>query len=235
MIYREKAAVRIDDFDSLGRLKPAALLKLFENAAGRHSELAMDSISDARAEGVAWILTEWRVEALRTPTLKDELYIETWATTPAPVTRTKRELLVKAADNEELVRAEAQFALYDLGKKRVTAIDAELISRYQPEDKYLFSDELPRFSMPDEYNAEATLTVRRSDVDYNGHVHNTAYLDFAAELLPQGMETFRRLRIVYRRQLMRGDEVTLRGCEQDGVWRVGIYFGGKLSAGVDME
>ena len=234
MIYREKAAVRIDDFDSIGRLKPVALLKLLENAAGHHSEQAMDSIYDARANGVIWVLTEWRIEVLRAPTRLDELYVETWATSPAPVTRTKRELLVKDGSGRELVRTEAQFALYDLGKKRVTAIDAELISRYQPEDKYLFSDELPRFSMPDEYNAEATLTVRRSDVDYNGHVHNTAYLDFAAELLPDDMESFRRLRIVYRRQLMRGDEVTLRAIEQCGAWRVGIYSGGKLCAGVEI-
>ena len=67
MIFREKAATRIDDFDAEGCMLLPAVLKVFENAADHHSAFVTDESVDGSMHGVAWILAEWRLEVVRTP------------------------------------------------------------------------------------------------------------------------------------------------------------------------
>ena len=53
MIFREKAATRIDDFDAKGYMLPPAVLKVLENAADHHSAAVADeSLKSALEEYV---------------------------------------------------------------------------------------------------------------------------------------------------------------------------------------
>ena len=89
----------------------------------------------------------------------------------------------------------------------------------------MFEEELPRMQEPESFSSEHTIQLRRSDIDYNGHVHNTRYLDFAMEALPEeyyrqdGCKSFR---INYRNPVMLSDHPVLRMKETETGFVVGI-------------
>ena len=54
--------------------------------------------------------------------------------------------------------------------------------------------------------------LRRSDIDFNGHVHNTKYLDLALEALPDTVprDVFTGFRMVYPKAVKDVEAVTLK-------------------------
>ena len=58
---------------------------------------------------------------------------------------------------------------------------------------------------PLEFTSETELKLRRSDIDFNGHVHNTCYIDFAMEVIPNKIfatDDFTELHILYFKPVM---------------------------------
>ena len=53
-------------------------------------------------------------------------------------------------------------------------------------------------------------TIQRKDIDINGHVHNTYYLDFAYEILPNEIYdncNFDNLEIMYKKETKLGETI----------------------------
>ena len=84
MFYKEIYNPRPSDYNRNGKLSYEAILQLLENAAGNHSANSGDSIADANKNGIAWILTEWRVQILHRPENGESLNITTWVRGKAP-------------------------------------------------------------------------------------------------------------------------------------------------------
>ena len=107
MIYSEPVYPRVEDFDFHGQMTPSALLKVFENVSSHHAYQVGISVMERSLSGTAWLLTDWRVEILRTPTHKDQLLAETWLFQPHSSSRTSRELQLKDSAGAVLARASA--------------------------------------------------------------------------------------------------------------------------------
>lgn len=231
MIFKEESFTRLDDFDSRGELTPTALLKVMENTSKHHSDSVEDDEILREMRGLNWLLTEWRVEILRTPVKGERLFTETWTLDCTGSVRQRRELRLSDGKGEALAKAEATFALYNMQENRVVRFDSGMMDKYKPEKEELFTDKLPRLTLPQSFSAEMPMAVRRTDLDFNRHVHNTAYLGYALELVPEELartDAISAFRVVYHRSVKYGDEVTLRGGEYGGAWRVGIFADGEL-------
>jgi len=61
-----------------------------------------------------------------------------------------------------------------------------------------------------------TKTVRRSDLDFNGHVNNTNYVTYALDVLPP-TEPIKSVQIVYNKELVFGDVVEVYFKREDSV------------------
>lgn len=232
MIYRETVQARVDDFGAGGQMTPGALLRVLENIAGHHSRAAGDNVLDKSLGGIAWILTEWRVEVPRPISYGETVQAETWASGKAPCSRAGRELLLKDGIGEILVRAAGKFALFDLKQRKPVRVSQEQLAPYGPEDRTVFDRELPRLQTPETFDEEKRVSPRRSDVDFNGHVHNAAYLDLALEVLSENLlaRGVDRFRIGYRAPLQYGADVTLRRSDIPGGYAVSFSSGGTLCA-----
>ena len=91
---------------------------------------------------------------------------------------------------------------------------------------------LPRLPPPAACTAVSPVLLRRSDMDYNGHLHNTAYLSLALDAAPPevtaaGVRTFR---LSYRSPLRLGDQTTLRSCPQPEGWTAAFVRGDEVCA-----
>lgn len=230
MIYSERVVTRLDDFDCSGRLKPSSALKLFENCADHHSDAVRDGEMKSLMHNAEWILTEWYLEISRLPMRGEALFAETWIRGKGPCVRCEREFALKSGDGEVLVTGQTMLSLLDVDAGRVVRISEALMNKYVPEDCGMFDMRPAKLKLPERFDSSVPFALRRSDLDYNRHVHNTAYLDFSTELIPDGM--LRRdplsIRLNYRRALKEGDSPVARVVCDSGLFTVAIFSSDEL-------
>lgn len=213
MIYTEIYQPRISDYDRNGKLSYEAILQILETAGSHHSDTVGDSVIEGSQSGIAWILTEWRVQVLRRTDSKEKLQIATWVRGKAPASTVFRDYILTDSNGNEVIRAEAKFALLDLCTGRLTRISKELFASYQPEDKIVFDTAAPRLRAPAAFDSKQTVILRKSDIDFNGHVHNTRYMDFALEALPSSTHPANNIYefcIVYNKAIRDSTAITVR-------------------------
>ena len=231
MIFTIPVTTRVEDFDQRGLLTPTALLSIFENTAVRHAEtVGYSPMNDSLRNGMAWVITNWRVEMDRAPAYDEPFTASTWlCNNPRQATR---EMLLHSAGGEVLARGQAKLALVDRSSNKPCLPTPERLAAYQPEQRTAFADRLPRLRPPTAYAAETPLTLRRSDMDYNGHLHNTAYLILALEAAPEAIQEagVHSFRISYRSPLRLGDAPTLKSCPQSGGWTAAFLRGDDVCA-----
>ncbi len=233
MIYREPLISRIEDFTPEWDYTASAILKALENIADKHhSIVAAEEGTAELLPGYVWLLKEWRVEIPRTPTRDDALTLETWVVDTGSGPRTTREVRIVDSYGAVFVLAHIQFSAYSPAEHKKLTLSNTYIPRYNTEEKGVFDGELPRLTMPKEFEAQRSLSVRRADIDYNDHVHNIAYLDYALEMLTDDEAHIRNIagyHIDYFRSLKYGDKVTLRRAAGPGYVKVGMYCGRHLA------
>ena len=228
MFFKEICKPRLSDFDRTGRLSYEAVLQLLETVAAHQAESVNDSILRGSREGSTWIFVDWRVAICRRPETEEALEVITWARERTAAAAVFRDFAVTGEDGEEILRAEAKFARLNLQTGRLERITDELYAAYQPESRAVFPETAAKLRVPEAYQEEIPLSLRRSDLDYNGHVHNTRYLELALEALPAGTE-LKEFRLLYAKPLTEGDAVTVKYTHNGGICTVGIYGGEILS------
>ena len=231
MIFTIPVTTRVEDFEQRGLLPPTALLSIFENTAVRHAEtVGYSPMNDSLRNGMAWVITNWRVEMDRAPAYDEPFTASTWlCNNPRQATR---ELLLHSAGGEVLARGQAKLALVDRSSNKPCLPTPERLAAYQPEQRTALADRLPRLRPPAACTAGSPVLLRRSDMDYNGHLHNTAYLSLALDAAPPevtaaGVRTFR---LSYRSPLRLGAQTTLRSCPQPEGWTAAFVRGDEVCA-----
>ncbi len=235
MFFTEEYIPRFDDYDLRGQFSLEAMFKVLENISNHHAM----AVSDKAIQGsIAWILVEWRLQVTRLPKFGETFKAATWAHSMSAGTTTIRDYQVTDRNGEELVRARAKFALFDLKAGKLTGISESLLDVYKPEEKSMFDDKLPRMTEPEEYDARKSILLRRSDIDINGHVHNTKYLDFALESLPEEVyraQPFETVRIVYRSPLKYKENASIGMKKTEEAYIFGIYSSDRLCSLIELK
>lgn len=238
MFFEKVIHPRLSDCDRSGHLSCEALLHILEDVGSQHSEALHDNVLERSRQGTSWILVSWRIQFARRPDGDGLLHVTTWSRANLAKGAMFRDFLVTDPAGQELVRAEARLAMIDLATGRLVRVTEEMYAAYATEEKALFDTKTPRLRPPQEYETERAIPLRRSDIDFNGHVHNSRYLEFALEAVPEELylqPAFRELHILYRRPLREGDEALVR-CHADpdaGVCQSTVYSGGLPCAMVE--
>ncbi len=220
MIYTKNYQPRIGDYNRNGKLSLRSVLELLEDIGSCHSDAVKDSVIEGSQNGIAWILTEWNVEFARQPKPSEELTINTWVVGKAPASSVIREFEMTDTDGTPVIYAMARMVLVDMASGRLTRVSPELLASYSPEEavKHEFSSE--RLRECKEYDREIAVTVRNADIDFNGHVHNTVYMDYAEEILQaQNISAFR---IGYKTPVKSGEVLTVKAAKAEKE-TIGIY------------
>jgi len=231
MIFTTEFSPLLEDFDKNQKLTLAAILKYFENAGSRHSDAAGDSaIEVSETQGVAWVLTDWKACVKDFPKYGQKIKVETWSEGLVSAFGTSRNYYLYA-DDKLCVEGTSKWIRLDINKGRPVKVDDDLINRYGPEPgKTVFNGErLAKISLPETFSSETKIALRRSDFDFNKHVHNLNYFDFALDAIPEETlktSDFKNLRVSYKTALKEGDNALAKyaNVEQKNV--VAIYAQG---------
>lgn len=249
MVFSTEFSPLLEEFDKNERLTMAAILKYFENAGSRHSDAAGDSaIKVSETLGVAWVLTDWKVCVSEFPRYGQKIKVETWSEGLTSPFGTSRNYYLYA-DGALAVEGTSKWVRFDLKAGRPMKVEADLLDRYGPEPgkKVFGGEKLAKISLPEAFEAETKIQLRRSDFDFNDHVHNLNYYDFALEALPAGTlandsqaqeaagAVYKNARIAYKTALKQGDSAIAKYAPLDGKSVVAIYSdAGALAAAIEL-
>jgi len=167
--------------DRFGRLKPSMVLLYAQTVATRHGELMNVGHDVLYPQRMFWAIIRHRVQITRLPCHGETIRVETW---PLPATRSSYPRSVIAYDEagNECFRAISLWVLMDVDKRNMILPGKSGISVAGS----VHGNELalPGSLAPGHLTNHRQRTVRFSDLDRNGHMNNTRYLDWISDLLP---------------------------------------------------
>ena len=209
-IFRMTQTVEAIHVDPFQRLKPSAVLYFAQEAAGQHCvELGLDWETLA-ARNICWVLAKQRVKITRLPMCGETITIETW---PMPTGNTHYPRATVAYDQEgkELFSVHGIWVLMNFktrgmilpGKSDLSLAGIQRGNEIQAPGNFRVT----------EFRHQMTRTVRYSELDRNGHMNNTRYIDWVADLLPgefHKTHPFNTISVWYSSEALEGEELTLQ-------------------------
>ena len=211
MIFTQNVKTGIKDIGKNNTIKNRALLEILENVGSYHSDKVGYGALNIEKTKLTWILLEWKLKVIKRPIYGQTLTINTWGRNMEKFF-TYRDYEIYDENNNLCVIATSKWALIDIETGKIARMTDDVINRYQPEEKNVFSSEkIEKINMPDNFDTTMKYIVKRRDIDLNFHMHNLYYLDLAYEALPEDVyeneNEFNNIRITYKREIKYGSTV----------------------------
>ena len=192
---------------TLERADEAELFHCMQEAAGEDADRRGGGMDALFAKGLAWVLLWQRLDIVRRPAAGEQLRIVTMPGKGRLGLYPRRFELWSG--DERIGAARSVWAIINAETRSMAALSDAPLSG-ETERQSLRMDSIPapdggesfRFAPAAEY------------IDRNGHMNNAAYLAALAEYLPENSGFG--LSILYHREIMPGDEVTVHWQDTDG-------------------
>ena len=185
-IFRQIHKIEDIHLDCFGRVKPSVLLYFAQEAAGQHCNLLGTDWDTLAQQQLFWAVTRHRVQITRLPTRGETVTVETW---PMPTTRVAypRSTVCYDSEGNELFRMISLWVLMNTqtralvlpGKSGIT-VNGTLRGNELAAPGSLVPKQLPNTVMR---------TVGYTELDRNGHMNNTRYMDWVDDLLPSAFHS----------------------------------------------
>lgn len=203
--------------DRFGRVKPSVYLYFAQEAAEDHCHILGTDWDTLAKRGLFWAVIRQKIEILRQPVAGQTIRVETW---PMPTTRAAypRATAGFDADGNEIFRVITLWVLMDVSSRSMvlpgrSGVNVEGILR---------GCEMPSPASlaPKDLDRQQQRTVVYSELDRNGHMNNTRYLDWLNDLMPSDHHRENPVKsatICYHAEALEGQKVRLDWGLKDGV------------------
>lgn len=181
LTYQMKMKIPFDMADMNGHIKLPDVILLSLQVSGMQSiELGVSDKAILEDYNLVWIITEYDIEVVRLPRFAEEITVETEALSYNRLFCYRRFTIYDEA-GQELIHMMATFVLMDRDSRKVQAVEPEIVAPYQSDfDKKLIRG--PKYESLEEPISK-DYHVRFYDLDMNGHVNNSKYLDWIFEVM----------------------------------------------------
>ena len=179
LIYRKQYSIMDNCTDRYGRIKPSQILFFAQDAATSQCDIIGMKWEEMAARGLFWVITRTHVQIHRLPKKGDTVTVETW-----PMTNTRvaypRAMSMYDEQGELLLQTISLWVLMDI-EKRTMVLPGRSGLDFTGQDR---GGELPIPGglVPCEADSARFRTVAYTDLDINGHINNTKYMDWVDDL-----------------------------------------------------
>ena len=195
--------------DMNGHIKLPDVILLSLQVSGMQSiELGVGDKTILENYNLVWIIAGYDIEVIRLPRFGEEITIETEALSYNRLFCYRCFTIYDEA-GQELIHMMATFVLMDRDSRKVHAVEPEIVGPYQSE----FSKKLLRG--PKYQSLENPISkdyhVRFYDLDMNGHVNNSKYLDWIFEVMGADFLTHyipKKINLKYVKEVRPGGVIT---------------------------
>ena len=209
--------IPFDMSDVNGFIKIPQLILLSLQVSGMQSiELGMSDMYILENYNLVWIITDYNMKIDRLPVFDEKITIETYAMSHNRLF-CYRAFNIKDEEGNTIIEMVATFVLMDRDTRKVHPVMSELTDAFDSE----FSKTMlrgPRFKEL-EGGVEQEYRVRFYDLDMNGHVNNSKYLDWVFEVMGADFLTQhvpKKVHLKYVKEVLAGGIITSQ-YEQEGL------------------
>ncbi|MEG1410927.1 acyl-[acyl-carrier-protein] thioesterase [Clostridium sp.] len=237
MIYSYNYKIGIEDMGVNFEATNKALLAIMEDIAVLHSETVGYGVFEVESKNRAWLLLDWKIKVIKRPRYNDKIKAETWSRKIEKL-YAYRDFQLKDEEGNVIVIGSSRWILVDTNRRRPVRLTEDITSLYEIEiDKSVFEEEMEDIKC-EEYDFKESYHVQRRDIDINEHMHNLSYLEMAYEILPAEVyktKTFDNVRIVYKKEIVYGEEVECYYCKQDDKYIITAKTNDKIKAIIELS
>ena len=209
LTYQMKMKIPFDMADMNGHIKLPDVILLSLQVSGMQSiELGVSDKAILENYNLVWIITDYDIEVVRLPRFAEEITIETEALSYNRLFCYRRFTIYDEA-GQDLIHMMVTFVLMDRDSRKVHAVEPDIVAPYQSE----FSKKLLRG--PKYQSLENPISkdyhVRFYDLDMNGHVNNSKYLDWIFEVMGEDFLTHyipKKINLKYVKEVRPGGVIT---------------------------
>jgi acyl-ACP thioesterase len=216
-IFSEKVPVRFGNIDRSDTLTLSATFDFFQEAAISHAEILGVGRDAMKRTGMVWVLSRIGVFMERRPRFGEMVTVRSWPRGSHKLFAV-RDYDIRDAEDRPVVRGRSGWLILDIEKRR--PLRPQMAMQSLPLNSGV--DSLPGAGMGNEVPAgliarpDANVRITRnacySDIDYNGHMNNTRYIQWIQDMLdPKILESARQIRldINYLSEVKPGEAVDL--------------------------
>lgn len=205
----KKCELSESDFESNGDVKPLRVMQLMQNVATAHAEKLGVGWNTLNDNAMLWVLSKVKIVFARPVTRNTESFsLYTW---PLEPNRFYSERCFTATEGDSpLFFATSLWTMISRDERKIlpaTTMNEFYRGEYSAVKADVDSD-FCRVRFDDTFEFCYEKTVRRSDLDKNGHVNNTNYVVIAEDALAPEQRVSA-MEIVYHKELKLGDKVSV--------------------------
>ena len=204
-MYSFKSRVRYSETGEDGILSLSSAVHYMQDCSTFQSEELGVGVEAMKQMGRAWFLSAWQIEIRRRPKLMEEITIGTRAS-GFKAMYGYRNFVIKDPAGDDLVRAASTWVYMNVETGRPERVTEEVVAVYGKEPPLSMEEVGRKIRIPEELTEYPAFSVRRSQIDTNGHVNNAKYVEMAEEWLPEP-NGIRKLRVAYRHAAKYGDRI----------------------------
>ena len=234
--YSEERIVSCYEANANHFLKPAAMLDMMQEAAGRDAENLGFGYENMISSNTAWVLSRVKLQFHNYPKWRDTINLKTWHKGANRIFYL-RDFLLEDTDGNTLACATTSWLIIDLSSRRMVRNStlAENFDSSAMDDAIADQAEKVVFPKDVEPDHVTTHKVVWSDIDTNGHVNNVKYAVWAMDIVDYADACSRPLKemlINFDAEVLPGKEVELYRIRQEGEEGLVYYVQGKVAGKV---
>lgn len=205
-IFEEQFKIRASEVGPDQKATLPAICNLLQEIAGNHARQLHFDITDLQENKRTWVLHRLQVEMERYPQWRETITIHTWPSGLDGL-RALRDFLILDADKQIIGRSLSYWLILDMENRRPVRISKEILNSVPKDREHVLPITKRDFSEVKKPDGSQSFNVRKSDLDFNRHVNNVRYVEWALACLPHGEQTDN-ISIKFLGEAVMGDKVT---------------------------
>ena len=206
--FRKRYAIHTYEVDPSGCAQLESLLNYLQDAAGEHAGSLGFGVIDLQKRHLTWLLSRYHIKVARFPIYGQSIEVSTWPSGKKGIFAL-RDFEVTDEEGRHLLAATTSWVLTDVDNKQPVRL-----SDYVPDDytrnTRAIEDEFPPLPGLEKADSELALPVLMKDLDFNRHVNNVVYIQWALEAAPPEILGSLRpldIEVSYRAEAFYGDRI----------------------------
>lgn len=208
-MYEEKFFITSNDVDDHYELKITSLFKYLQQVSTNHAEIIGFGKKDTVDKGMFWVITRMKVVIHRLPKMLETIKVTTHPG-ETQIFIFPRHYQIYDENNNLIVTASSSWAVLDLETHKVKVNPfGNLQIPFERIDEDI---SLPSKVIGECHRLIEKRKVRYSDIDLNGHLNNTKYIEYMIDTHDQDFYNkyqVKEITINYEKEVRNTDTVTL--------------------------
>lgn len=183
LVWNEPLKIRSYDVDFNGRASSATICRLFLEAAWNHAEALGVGYSHLGSQGKFWVLSRLRIEAQRYPAWRSVGTLRTWPRESTALFA-MRDFEVADESGKVMVAGTSAWLILDEVSKRPQRLTRLLPSLEGVSARAALARDPEKLPDCDAWDGCSLATVRYTDIDVNGHMGSSRYINSMLDAYP---------------------------------------------------